>query len=82
MKKHIFPLTNIVQITDNNCMVNKTESTVTSRSERPLIKASCGLWDKFDVWMSSHGYQTIPEGLRAAMIKVTGFDPESQAKIT
>lgn len=60
-------------------MENETKSTVTSRSERPLIKASCGLWEKFERWMSSHGYQTIPEGLRAAMIKVTGFNPESQA---
>jgi len=56
-----------------------TETQVASKIERPNIKAACELWDKFKEWMGVHGYQTYPEGLRAAMIKVTGFNPESQA---
>lgn len=63
-------------------MVETTENQVASRIERPNIKASCGLWDKFDKWWMNLGYQTRPEGLRAAMIIVTGFDSESQAPIT
>ena len=73
--RHIFMLTNSSQIVDNNCMSE-------SKTERPNIKASCKLWIRFETWMEDHGYQSLPEGLRAAMIKVTGFDPESQAKIT
>ena len=75
MKKHFFPLTNSIHIVDNKNMVK-------SKTERPNIKASCKLWKRFETWIEDHGYQSLPEGLRAAMIKVTGFDPESQAKIT
>lgn len=57
-----------------------TETQVASKIERPNIKASSELWARFGEWMRVHGYQSLPEGLRAAMIKVTGFNPESQAK--
>jgi len=59
-----------------------TKTQDASRSERPEIKASCELWDKFDEWMRVRGYQTRPEGLRAAMIQVTNFNGASQQKIT
>ena len=51
-----------------------------SKTERPNIKASCKLWKRFETWMEDHGYQSLPEGLRAAMIKVTKFGTESQRK--
>jgi len=59
--------------------VTKTQET--SRSERPEIRASCELWDKFDEWMRVRGHQTRPEGLRAAMYEVTNSGTESQQKI-
>ena len=49
-----------------------------SETKLPMIKASCELWAKFGEWMALHGYQTLPEGLRAAMVKVTGFNPTCQ----
>ena len=55
-----------------------TKTQNASRTKRPEIKASCELWDRFDEWMALHGYQAYPEGLRAAMIKVTGFNPTCQ----
>lgn len=58
-----------------------TKTQETSRSERPEIKASCELWDKFDEWMRVRGYQTRPEGLRAAMNEVTSSNNQSQQKI-
>lgn len=57
-----------------------TKTQVASKSERPEIKASCDLWDEFDKWMEVRGFQTRPEGLRAAMIQVTNFNGESQQK--
>jgi len=59
----------------------ETKTQVNSRIERPEIKASCGLWDKFDEWWMNRGHQSRPEGLRAAMIQVTNFNSESQQKI-
>jgi len=50
------------------------------KTKTPKIKASCELWDRFDEWMALHGYQTYPEGLRATMVKVTGFEPGCQQK--
>lgn len=58
-----------------------TKTQVTSRIERPKIKASCELWGKFDEWMRVRGHQSYPEGLRAAMHQVTNSDSESQQKI-
>lgn len=58
-----------------------TKTQDTSRVERPNIKASCELWGKFDEWMRVRGYQSYPEGLRAAMLQVTNFNSESQQKI-
>ena len=75
--RHIFMLTNSSQIDDNICMVTKGKS----KTERPNIKASCKLWARFESWMEDHGFQSLPEGLRAAMIKVTNFETESQQKI-
>ena len=46
------------------------------------IKTSVGLWDAFEQWMAVQGYQTLSEGLRAAMTKVTNFDGQSQAQNT
>ena len=57
-----------------------TKTQVASKVERPELKASCELWDKFDEWMEVRGFQTRPEGLRAAMIQVTNFNGESQQK--
>ena len=70
-------MTNSIQIVDNDCMATKAKS----KTERPNIKASCKLWDKFDEWSKVRGYQSRPEALRAAMIKVTNFGTESQRKI-
>lgn len=55
-----------------------------SKTKAPtvIIKASIELWDKFGEWMRVHGYQTRPEGFRAAMIQVTNFNNESQQKTT
>ena len=58
-------------------MENKAAETQ-FETKLPKIKASCELWAQFKKWMGLHGYQTVPEGLRAAMVKVTGFNPKSQ----
>lgn len=59
-----------------------TKTQNASKTKRPEIKASCDLWNRWDTWKALHGYQTDSEGLRAAMIKVTGFDPVCQQEIT
>ena len=59
-----------------------TKTQETFRVERPEIKASCELWDKFGEWMRVRGYQTRPEGIRAAMIIVTNFNDQSQDQIS
>jgi len=46
------------------------------------LKTSVGLWAAFEKWMAVQGYQTLSEGLRAAMTKVTNFDGQSQAQNT
>ena len=62
-------------------MANEVTETQ-SETKLPMIKASCELWAKFGEWMALHGYQTLPEGLRATMVKVTEFDPSCQQKTT
>jgi len=44
------------------------------------ISASNILWDAFNEWKEQHGYTTLAEGIRAAMVEVTNFKPECQEK--
>ena len=46
------------------------------------LKTSVGLWTAFEKWMAVQGYQTLSEGFRAAMTKVTNFDGTCQAQNT
>jgi hypothetical protein len=46
------------------------------------ISASNRLWGAFNEWMEQHGYTTLTEGIRAAMVEVTQFDLKSQDKNT
>lgn len=51
----------------------------TSQEKRqPVISASRELWQVFEAWMKRLGCTTLPEGLRAAMRQVTGFNGKSQ----
>lgn len=61
--------------------MTKTQNQKSSEKRRPEINASCDLWNRFDEWKALHGYQTDSEGLRAAIIKVTNFEPKCQQKI-
>lgn len=61
-------------------MENEAAETQTE-IKSPRIKASKQMWDRFDEWMALHGYQTYPEGLRAAIREVTEFNPKCQQKI-
>lgn len=62
-------------------MANGQTETVNTQTIRDArINASTGLWDAFKQWMDNYGYKSLSEGLRAAMIKVTDFEPESQEK--
>jgi len=51
-------------------------------TREPRITASKQLWATFDEWSKLRGHQRLPEGIRAAMVEVTKFNPESQAKTT
>jgi len=55
-----------------------TESQVKQETRTVQITASMGLWAAFDRFMSIEGCQKLPEGLRVAMRKVTGFNGQSQ----
>jgi hypothetical protein len=58
----------------------KTDKQITQRDIR--MSAPTGLWDAFEIWMKGCGHKSISEGIRAAMIKVTGFGSEnSQEKV-
>ena len=48
--------------------------------KRPLITASNEVWQAFLNWSDAHGYQSLSEAFRAAMIEVTQFKPLSQDK--
>ena len=53
---------------------------ITQATRDARINASNRLWDAFNAWMDNYGYKSLSEALRAAMIKVTNFEPENQEK--
>jgi len=55
-----------------------TENQVGQETKQPTITASKQLWETFVKWMNLRGHQTLPEGLRAAMIEVTQFNPKEE----
>jgi hypothetical protein len=49
-------------------------------TKTPRIEAPVGFWDYWDKWCQSHGCASFPEGFRAMVKQVTGWNPESQEK--
>jgi len=75
-------LTDSVQKPTNTNMANRkfTEQGIPQEVRRPEISTSEKIWQAFDKWAAERGYPSLSEAFRAAMIEVTGLNPESQEK--